>query len=187
MSEDRLIRFVAAPDGGVAPDLARKLPGRGLWVDATREAVAAAVKKNAFARAAKAPLKPAADLQDRVEAMLAERLLAALGLARRSGQLILGFEKTSKAVEAGRASVLIQASDGAADGRRKMLQSMRRSTRPPFLAGLFTSGEMGLALGGENVIHTAFLAGRAADRWAEEARRLSGFRPLLPEGWREEP
>jgi predicted RNA-binding protein YlxR (DUF448 family) len=187
LPDDRLIRFVAAPDGAVAPDIARKLPGRGLWVAANREAVAAAVKKNAFARAAKQPLKPAADLPDRVEALLAERLLAGLGLARRSGQLALGFEKTAAAVEAGRAAVLIEASDGAADGRRKMRQSVGRSSKPPMTCAFFTSGELGLALGGENVIHTAFLAGRAADRWAEDALRLSGFRPLLPEGWREEP
>jgi hypothetical protein len=42
-------------------------------------------------------------------------------------------------------------------------------------------------LGGENVIHTAFLAGRGADRWTFDVLRLSGFRPLLPESWREEP
>ena len=187
MAEARLIRFVAAPDGGVAPDLARKLPGRGLWVAATREAVAQAVKRNAFARSAKAPLKPAADLPDRVERMLSERLLAGLGLARRAGQLVTGFEKVAQAASSGRAAIVIDASDGAADGRRKLLAAVRRSPRPPRVVAPFTSGELGLALGGENVIHTAFLAGRAAERWAEDAERLSGFRPLLPEGWREEP
>jgi predicted RNA-binding protein YlxR (DUF448 family) len=187
MAEARLIRFVAAPDGSVAADLGRKLPGRGLWVEATREALAAVVKKNGFARAAKAPLKPAADLPDRVAQMLAERLLAGLGLARRAGQLLMGFEKVARAAESGRARVLIEATDGAADGRRKMLMAARKAASPPLVVGLFTAGELGLALGGENVIHTAFLAGRAADRWAEDAQRLSGFRPLLPEGWREEP
>ena len=187
MPESRLVRFVAAPDGGVAPDLARKLPGRGLWVAATRDAVSAAVKKTAFARAAKAPLRPPADLADRVEAMLSTRLLAGLGLARRSGALVMGYTKTAQAVEAGRAAILLEASDGAEDGRRKMLQVARRAARRPRLVGLFSSGELSLALGGENVIHTAFLAGRAAERWAEDALRLSGFRPLLPEGWREEP
>ena len=187
MPEARLVRFVAAPDGGVAPDLARKLPGRGLWVEATRAAVTMAVRKNAFARAARAPLRPATDLAERVEAMLAERLLAGLGLARRAGSLLMGFTKVAQAIESGQAALLIEASDGAEDGRRKMLQVVRRSVRPPRLIGLFSSVELGLALGGENVIHTAFLAGRAAERWAEDARRLSGFRPLLPEGWREEP
>ena len=187
MPEHRLVRFVAAPDGGVAPDLARKLPGRGLWVEATREALTTAVKKNAFARAAKTQLRPPADLADRVEAMLAERLLAGLGLARRGGALVMGYTKTAQAVEAGKVAVLLEASDGADDGRRKMMQVVRRAARRPRLVGLFSSGELSLALGGENVIHTAFLAGRAAERWTEDVLRLSGFRPLLPEGWREEP
>ena len=42
-------------------------------------------------------------------------------------------------------------------------------------------------MGGENVIHTAFLAGRGAESWALDAERLRGFRPLFPESWREEP
>lgn len=86
MDESRLIRFVAAPDGSVAPDLARKLPGRGLWVAADRASIQAAVKKNLFSRAAKAPLKPAADLADTVESLLVRRCLDQLGLARREGE-----------------------------------------------------------------------------------------------------
>src|SRR5690606_33859252 len=39
LDESRLIRFVPAPDGSVAPDLARKLPGRGLWVAADRASI----------------------------------------------------------------------------------------------------------------------------------------------------
>ena len=81
---------------------------------------------------------------------------------------------------------LIEASDGAADGRRKILNVARKSPKPPQLCGLFDAEELGLALGAENVIHTAFLAGRGADRWTNDVRRLSGFRPLLPESWREE-
>ena len=59
MDEARLIRFVAGPDGVVAPDLARKLPGRGLWVAADRASVETAAKKNLFSRAAKAKLNGA--------------------------------------------------------------------------------------------------------------------------------
>ena len=73
------------------------------------------------------------------------------------------------------------------DLARKLLAAFRKSPRPPQLIGLFTADELGLALGGANVIHTAFLAGRSAERWTSDARRLSGFRPLFPESWREEP
>ena len=187
MDEGRLIRFVAGPDGVVTPDLARKLPGRGLWVAADRAAVETAATKGLFSRAAKSKLAAPAELADQVESLLLKRLLSGLGLARRAGELTSGFEKVSSAIRAGKAAWLIEASDGAADGRRKLFALTRKQASPPPVFGLFAAAELGLALGGENVIHTAFLAGRAADRWAQDARRLSGFRPLLPEDWREEP
>jgi predicted RNA-binding protein YlxR (DUF448 family) len=187
MAEEALIRFVAGPDGAVVPDLARKLPGRGLWVAADRASVEAAAKKNLFARAAKAKLSASAQLADQVEMLLRRRLLAGLGLARKAGELTSGFEKVSQAISAQKAAWLIEASDGARDGRRKLLGVARKQPRVPGLIGAFTAAELGLALGAENVIHTAFLAGRAADRWAQDVHRLSGFCPLLPESWREEP
>ncbi|THD74434.1 MAG: RNA-binding protein [Phenylobacterium sp.] len=185
MAEDKLIRFVAGPDGVVTPDLARKLPGRGIWVAADRASVEAAAKKNLFARAAKAKVAAPAGLADLVENLLKRRLLAGLGLARKAGELTSGFEKVSAALP--RTAWLIEASDGAADGRRKLWAQARKQPRVPGLIGAFTAAELGLALGAENVIHTAFLAGRAAERWTQDVHRLSGFSPLLPPSWREEP
>lgn len=187
MDEDRLIRFVAGPDGAAVPDLARKLPGRGLWVAADRASVEAAAKKGLFARAAKSRVTASAGLADEVAELLRRRILAGLGLARKAGDLTSGFEKVSSTITSGKAAWLIEASDGAADGRRKLLALARRQPRPPEVFGLFAAAELGLALGLENVIHTAFLAGRAAERWTVDVRRLAGFCPLLPEDWREEP
>lgn len=187
MDEARLIRFVVGPDGAATPDLARKLPGRGMWVAADRTSVATAAKKGLFARSAKAPVKAATDLPDQVEALLRTRILAGLGLARRAGDLTSGFEKVAAAIGAGKTAWLIEATDGAADGRRKLLALARHQSPRPGLLAIYGSTELGLALGLENVIHTAFLAGRAAERWAEDVRRLAGFSPLLPEDWREEP
>ncbi len=185
MDEARLIRFAAGPDGEVTPDLGARLPGRGLWVEARREAVAQAVRRDGFSRSAKTKLKAPADLPDRVERLLLGRLLAGLGLARRAGELISGFEKTAAAIGAGRAAWLVEASDGAADGRRKMLQHVGRASRPPEVFAAFDSEQLGLALGLENVIHLGLLSGRGAARWTLDVRRLNGFRPLVPENWRE--
>ncbi|MDR3508414.1 MAG: RNA-binding protein [Caulobacteraceae bacterium] len=187
MEEARLVRFVAGPDGVVFPDVARKLPGRGLWVAADRASVDTAVRKGGFSRAAKTRLNAPADLADQVEALLRARILNSLGLARRSGALISGFEGVSTAIATGKAVWLIEASDGAEDGRRKLRQVARRLPVPPRMLGVFNSEELSLALGLGNVIHLAFLAGRSAKSWAEDVERLSGFRPLLPESWREEP
>jgi predicted RNA-binding protein YlxR (DUF448 family) len=186
LDEEGLIRFVAGPDGSVVPDLARKLPGRGLWVAADRASVETAAKKGLFSRAAKAKLAAPADLAHLVESLLAARVLAGLGLARKAGDLILGFEKVLAALSERRVAALIEAADGSADGRGKLIGASRKQASPPTLVGMFSSAELGLALGEENVIHSAFLAGRGADRWISDVRRLAGFRPLLPEGWRED-
>jgi len=183
VDEARLVRFVAGPDGVVVPDVARKLPGRGMWVAADRESIAAAVKKNAFSRSAKAKLSAPADLADQVERLLARRVLDGLGLARRSGSIISGFEKVLAALASGKTAWLIEAADGADDGRRKVFSAARKAPNTPRILGMFTSDELGLALGGENVIHTALLAGRGTDRWTLDVERLSGFRPFTPPDW----
>ena len=187
LPEARLVRFVAGPEGVVVPDVARKLPGRGMWVEADRALVEQAARKGAFARSAKAPLKAPADLADQVEALLRRRLLQALGLARRSGELISGFDRVSEALSKRPVAWLIEAAEGSADGRRKLLSLARKQASPPGLIGVFSGAELDLALGLENVIHLALLAGRGADRWTIDVQRLSGFRPLLPESWREDP
>lgn len=187
MDEARLIRFVAGPGGEVVPDLARKLPGRGLWVAANRAAVETAARRSGFSRSAKAKLSAPSGLADQVDGLLMKRVLDGLGLARRAGELTSGFEKAAAAIAAGKAAWMIEAADGSADGRRKLLQVARRAPMRPGLLGAFGSDELSLALGLGNVIHLVFLAGRGAERWTVDVERLSGFRPLLPESWREEP
>ena len=177
MEESRLIRFVAGPDGAVVPDLARKLPGRGLWVAADRVSVSTA--------AAKAPLKAAPDLADQIERLLVRRCLEQLGLARREGALISGFEKSMAAIRGGQAAWIVEASDGAADGRGKILALAAHQPNPPQVCGAFTAEDLGLALGLENAIHGVLLAGGRADRWTQEVGRLAGFRPLRPQDWRQ--
>ena len=196
MAEDGLVRFVASPDGVVTPDLGRRLPGRGMWVAANRTAVDQAARKGGFSRSAKAKLTAPADLSDQVELLLLRRLIDGLGLARRAGELTYGFDKVEAAIGTGKVAWIIEAQDSAEDGRRKIVQAIRRLTlseRPmkrriiPRRVGLFTADELSLALGLGNVIHLAFLAGRSADSWTKDVERLAGFRPLLPESWREEP
>ncbi len=182
MDESDLIRFVVAPDGQVVPDLARRLPGRGMWVAANRASVTAAAK-GLFSRAAKAAVQASPALADQVESLLARRCLEQLGLARREGVLISGFEKSAAAIRGGRAAWLIEAADGARDGRQRLTALMRHAPRPVGLCGAFGAEELSLALGLENAIHSVLLAGGRADRWTLEVNRLAGFRPLHPREW----
>jgi len=177
MPDSRLIRFVAAPDGQVVPDVAAKLPGRGLWVTATRKAVTQAVEKKLFARAAKANVTAAADLAERTEKALVTRMLGDLGIARRSGALVLGFDNVLRALQGPKPpKVLIEAFDGAADGKRKLYAAAHRLELKCVVIESLTSAELGLALGRENVIHAAVQPGGLAERLTFDAERLSGFR-----------
>lgn len=171
-----LVRFVLSPEGEVVPDILGRLPGRGLWVSANRDAVARAAARNLFARALKAPARVPPDLADLVEALLARRVTEALALARKSGAAVAGFERVKEWLAAGRAAVLVQAADGSPRERARL--------RPPAGPGThvtcLTAREMGLAFGRDRVIHAALAAGGVAARVVEEAGRLAGFRPADP-------
>lgn len=175
-----LIRFAAAPDGSVAPDLRGALPGRGCWVTATREHVALAVKRKLFGRALKADVTPDPELAALVETLLVRSALGSLGLLRKSGALLTGSAKVEDAVRRGRAAFVLHATDGAEDGIRKISQARRavlamEGPETPAFA-LFASAEMSLAFGAENVIHAAALAGGASRGAAEKLSALALYR-----------
>ncbi|HEX2019727.1 MAG TPA: RNA-binding protein [Aurantimonas sp.] len=180
-----LIRFVRGPEGAVVPDLRRKLPGRGAHVSMDRASVDEAVRRKLFGRALKAEVQAAPELGALVDGLLAKAALGSLGLARKAGQLVTGATKAEAAVRTGRALLLVQASDAAADGLRK-LDSARRaaagSRSEPAVAALrlFTADELGLALGGGNVIHAAILAGDAGSAAAKRLAALDKYRGSNP-------
>ena len=95
-----LIRFVVAPDGSVVPDLKRRLPGRGVWVTATRHALAEAVTRKVFARGFKRDVRVAPDLVDVTERLLERAALDALAIAHKAGRVAAGFAKVEAALGA---------------------------------------------------------------------------------------
>lgn len=174
LSPETGLRFVVSPDGELAPDFSGKLPGRGAWLTASAAALDAALKKGAFARSLKAGVKTPDDLRERIEAGFARAALSALGLARRAGDVVIGFEKVRAALKAREAAVLVNAADGGADGRRK-LEGLAGGAA---IVELFAERELSAALGrDEPTVHAALKAGPAAVRFLKETRRLEGFRP----------
>ncbi|MEM6440904.1 MAG: RNA-binding protein [Pseudomonadota bacterium] len=167
-----LIRFVLGPDGAPVPDLAEKLPGRGMWLTATRAAAEAAVKKRAFARAARAPVETPPDLPDILHRLLAERAVQAVSLARKAGLAVAGFEKVKARLQSGPAGALYEASDGSGAQRAKL----RPMAGDAPIVAVLTADELGLAFGRASVIHAALDSGGAALRALRESQRLSGFR-----------
>jgi hypothetical protein len=175
---DRMIRFVAGPDGKVVPDLKQKLPGRGVWVTARRDIVETAVRKRLFARGLKEDVVAAETLPADVDRLLETAALSALSMARKAGLVVTGFAKVDAAIRSGKVSLVLNAADAAEDGIRKIAQavhSLTEGARPPARAVL-TSDQMDLALGGNNVVHAAALKGGASDVLLSAIDRLAGYR-----------
>ncbi len=182
---DELIRFVVGPDGAVVPDLKRNLPGRGCWVTADREHVDKAAKKGMFGRALKSEVSVPADLGDLVDRLLAKSALGSLGLARKAGAMALGATKVASAVRDGSALFVLHAAEASEDGVRKIAQARRATAHlggPEIRAyKLFSEQEMGLALGGTNVIHAAVLAGDAGRSAEKRTVALDRYRGGSPD------
>ena len=177
-----LIRFVVSPQGEVIPDLKRKLPGRGLWVSASRRTVAEAVRRNHFSRGFKREVRAAPTLPADTEVLLVRSATEALAMAAKAGQVVSGFSKVEGVLQQGEAKALIHASDGAADGIRKLDAIVRQrdgnsgdSQELPIVSVL-TSAELDLALGRSNVIHAALLAGPASKTFLSRCQILVRYR-----------
>jgi predicted RNA-binding protein YlxR (DUF448 family) len=170
-AKEELIRFVASPEGDVVPDLDNRLPGRGMWLSPGRDVVHTAGAKGLFSKSARRKLQASADLAQRVEAQLLRRCLDLLGLARRAGQAVAGFEKVKAMLANGQAALLLEASDGAMDGRRKLLGAARE--KAPHVIVLFAAQDLGQAMGRETAVHVAVAPGGLAGKLAREASRYA--------------
>ena len=184
-----MVRFAVSPEGKVTPDVAGRLPGRGAWTTASREAVDAAIARKAFSRAFRRPVEAPENLADIVCDLLTRRSLDLLGFAKRSGDLILGFDQVREELRRARPGCLIEAADGASDGRSKVLGLFRglygseAPTGAPTVIGCFLASELGMALGRDHVVHAVVKHGRIAKNLLAELERLGGFRPLTPGDW----
>jgi uncharacterized protein len=172
-----LIRFVVGPDGEAVPDIKCKLPGRGVWVTATREALEEAIKRKAFARGLKRDVRLPVDLAARTDRLLEQSALDALAIAGKAGLVAAGFAKAATALERGDAVALLHAAEASPEGVRKLGAVVRhRPSRLLPVIEFLTSAQLDLALDRPNVVHAALLAGPASDTFLSRSRRLERFR-----------
>lgn len=175
-----LIRFVVDPNGRLVPDLARRLPGRGVWVSATKSDVERAAKSNAFSKSLKREVNVPQDLAQTVEQLLIRRTLEALSLANKAGLVSTGFEKVEKLLKSGKVDVLVHGADAAEDGRRKLVRKFEAICRDSDVSApvvdWLTIDELSLAIGRPNVVHAGLTRGGATMRFVSEAERLRRYR-----------
>jgi predicted RNA-binding protein YlxR (DUF448 family) len=170
--EAELIRFVRGPDGAAVPDLARKLPGRGVWVSLSAAAVAEASRKNLFSKGFSEATRAEAGLSEVVGGLLRKQATGLLSLARKAGEAVTGFTKVEEMLLRGRAQLLLHAVEAAPDGCRKLdkllLPGMERSN-------LLHLDELDLAFGRSNVIHAAVAKGGLAEKLRTALRRIENY------------
>jgi uncharacterized protein len=175
-----MIRFVVGLGGEAVPDVKRKLPGRGIWVTATRAAIEDAVKRNVFARGFKRDVRVAHDLAEQTERLIERAVLEALAIAGKAGIVVSGFSKVETAIGRDDILALIRATDGGDDGKRKLAAALHRNTarksREIVVIDTFTGAQLDLALNRPNVVHAALLAGPGSETFLARAVRLTRFR-----------
>ncbi len=178
-----LIRFVVGPDGEAVPDVKSKLPGRGVWVTATQEALGEAIRRKAFARGFKRDVRLPSDLIGRTEALLERAIIDALAVAGKAGLVATGFAKTEAALAHDHVAAVLHATEAAPEGVRKLDAAIRRqdahrqaANAVPAVIRFLTAAQLDLALNRPNVIHAAVLAGPASETFLARCRRLERFR-----------
>jgi len=180
---DDLVRFVLDPAGTVVPDVRRRLPGRGVWIEAAAETVRKAQARQVFGRAFKRAVTVTGDLAHDIDALLVADCLQSLSMLRKAGLLVTGFAKVDAALREQAVALRIEAADAAEDGRERLdrLAAARFGADAPLpVVDLFDSAQLSLALGRENVIHAVALAGAASDAFAKRSLTLATFRSGRP-------
>ncbi len=175
-----LIRFVPAPDGSITPDLARKLPGRGVWVTCNAEMLSEALRSKAFAKSLKRKVTASDDLVDQVEQLMIRRVIEALSLANKAGCLVTGFSKIDAELSRGNLVVLLHGREASVDGSGKLDRKWRAVAadlgKIPVIVNELTIAQLDLATGRENVVHAGLSAGGATSRFSIEVERLGRYR-----------
>lgn len=191
-----MIRFVVGPDRQLVPDLTARLPGRGIWLSACRDVLdSPALQQDgrqrekqadanqrsvgqrhlgrAFARAARGPVSVPSDLSVMLQAALVRRIGECLGLARRAGQAVAGYEKAREALRTGRYRLVLQASDGSEAERSRFLSGFGSKLT---IVDPLPGAALGRVFGRDYVVHVAVAPGKLAESLVVEAGRLAGLK-----------
>ncbi len=187
-----MIRFVIGPERQLVPDLAARLPGRGIWLSAsgdvlefssgdearprTEKSAAGLADRRlarAFSRAARGPVLVPPDLSSLLQTALVRRITELLGLARRAGQAVAGFEKGREYLRTTPSRLVLQASDGSVSERARFLTGAGADVK---VFDPLPGDVLGRIFGRDYVVHVAVAPGKLAESLAMEAGRLAGLR-----------
>ncbi len=170
LPKEQMLRFVLGPGRELVPDLAGRLPGRGMWLSAKADVLERALARGAFTRAARGPVVSPPDLRKRIEDGLRSRVRDLIGFARRGGQAVAGWQAVREVVLAGQVGLVVQASDGSPAERARLLGGRELAVVAPL-----PGAALGAVFGRDHAVHAAVAPGRMAESIAAEAARLAGM------------
>ena len=183
LAQTELVRFALSPGNQVTPDIAGRLPGRGVWVKADRDTIRAAAAKGAFGRQFKSQVSVPDGLDAQVEDLLVKRCIGLIGLAKKAGEIVIGIDQVRAALRKARPGLLLEAADGAEDGRTKVYFLAKALYSDVKVVGALSSTELGMAFGRERVIHGLVRSGPVARSLSDAYARLKGFRYMPELDW----
>ena len=166
-----LLRFTLTPDNQVIPDFKKKLPGKGMYVKNSKQALSTAVAKNLFSKAAKRPVKVDAGLVELTENLLRKKGLDTISLARKAGVLLTGMEKVLEAIKKDKVAFVLEAKGAGDDGHKRILGAAKNLE----IFNLYDVEELDKALDKVNTVHIAFLKSEMAKTVYNEFSRFAGF------------
>lgn len=156
LPKDELLRFVLLKDGTVVPDFNKKLDGHGFYLSNSKKLLSElAAKPNPLNKILHTKTIINADLPQIVEKILHKRGLDALNLARKAGNLVLGFEKVKDTVAKGKVAFVIEAVDAGDDGKQKITAM----TKDLDAFALYDVADLSRALNRENTVYLAIKTG----------------------------
>lgn len=167
---NELLRFVDI-DNVLLPDFNKKLPGKGMYITNNRFSLVKAVEKKLFQKVSHHNLKIDADFVEMVEQLLKQKALDSINMARKSGILITGYEKVREAIKKNNIEFLIEATDGAADGKEKMVLLAKTIE----IFNLFSIDELDKTLNKVNTVHLAILKNKVSESVYLHLKKYQNF------------
>lgn len=170
-NRSEFLRFVVSPDHVVCFDVSQKLPGRGVWMKPDRRILEKAIQKKLFSKAFKETVQIPSDLCDETERLLRQKCLDLMGLVRKSGRLVFGFESVKKALSVEKPLLLLEAFDAAENGRNKLL----RPKDDFVICSCFSREELGQISGQDTQVHVAVFSGKISEELKKTILKLTAF------------
>ncbi len=171
LAKENLLRFVLLKDGRLVPDFNKKLEGRGIYISNSLRLLQGLTVKSPLNKIFHTNVIIDPQLPQTVEQILHKRGLEAINLARKAGDLVLGFEKVKETIQKNKAAFVIEASDAGDDGKQK-IAAMAGETEK---FSLYDVATLSAALDRENTVYLVVKKSPMATMVKQALRRYQTY------------